>query len=114
MHTGSCHCGAVAFRVEGDFGRVIECNCSHCSRKGLLLGFVPREALHVDRGEATMTEYRFNKHVISHLFCATCGCQPFGLGTSPDGTPTAAINVRCLDDVALDAIERVAYDGRSA
>ena len=113
MHTGSCHCGAVSFRVDGDIDRVIECNCSHCSRKGLLLWFVPREALQVERGEAAMTEYRFNKHVIRHLFCATCGCQPFGLGSGPDGAPMAAINVRCVDDVDVAAIERVPYDGRS-
>jgi hypothetical protein len=113
MHTGSCHCGAVAFRVDGDFERVVECNCSHCSRKGLLLWFVPREALLIERGETSLTEYRFNRRVIQHLFCATCGCEPFGLGTAPDGKATAAINVRCLDDVDLAAVERVAYDGRS-
>jgi hypothetical protein len=79
----------------------------------LLLGFVPREALQVERGESSLTEYRFNKHVIQHLFCPTCGCQPFGLAAAPDGAPMAAINVRCLDDVDLDAIERVPFDGRS-
>jgi len=42
-HTGSCHCGQVSFEVEGDPQQVMECNCSHCSRKGYLLWFVPRE-----------------------------------------------------------------------
>ncbi|HET6587333.1 MAG TPA: GFA family protein, partial [Oleiagrimonas sp.] len=41
-HQGSCHCGRVAFEVEGDPEQLIECNCSHCSRKGYLLWFVPR------------------------------------------------------------------------
>jgi len=113
MHTGSCHCGTVAFRVDGSIGQVIECNCSHCNRKGLLLWFVPNEALFVDAGEASLTEYRFNKHVIQHLFCAACGCQPFGRGTGPDGKPMAAINVRCLEDVDLAALPRVPFDGRS-
>jgi hypothetical protein len=113
MHTGSCHCGAVAFEVDGEFERAIECNCSHCQRKGLLLWFVPREALRIGRGEGSMTEYRFNRHVIQHLFCPTCGCQPFGLGVAPDGQATAAINLRCLDGIDLTAVERVPYDGRS-
>ncbi|MGY3266027.1 GFA family protein [Lysobacter sp. HA35] len=113
MHTGSCHCGAIAYRVDGAIERVIECNCSYCSRKGLLLTFVPRDALHIERGEDASTEYRFNKHAIEHRFCATCGCQAFGFGTSPDGNATAAINVRCLDDVDLTTIERVPFDGRS-
>ena len=113
MHTGSCHCGAVAFRVEGELGPVVECNCSHCSRKGLLLWFLPREALHVERGEDAMTEYRFNKRVIEHRFCATCGCQPFAYGTAPDGQATAAINVRCLQGVDIASLQRIPYDGRS-
>ncbi|GAB1594622.1 GFA family protein [Lysobacter claricitrinus] len=113
MYTGSCHCGAVAFRVDGTIERVIECNCSHCSRKGMLLWFAPRDALHIERGEDVLTEYRFNKHVIQHLFCPTCGCQPFGRGTGPDGKPMAAINARCLEDVDLETIERVPFDGRS-
>lgn len=33
-YKGSCHCGAVAFEVEGEIGQVIDCNCSICSRKG--------------------------------------------------------------------------------
>ena len=42
MYSGSCHCGRIAFEVEGEFADVKECNCSHCSRKGYLLWFVPR------------------------------------------------------------------------
>ena len=113
MHTGSCHCGKVRFAVEGEIDQVIECNCSHCSRKGFLLWFVPRGALTVTAGDEAMTSYRFNKHVIDHRFCPTCGCQPFGLGRMPDGTETAAINVRCLEDVELDTLKRVPVDGRS-
>jgi hypothetical protein len=33
-HTGSCHCGAVAYEVDTDLEGLIECNCSHCYRKG--------------------------------------------------------------------------------
>ena len=32
-YKGGCHCGRVAFEVEGDLGQIIECNCSHCSKK---------------------------------------------------------------------------------
>ena len=113
MKTGSCHCGAVRFTVDGAPEQALECNCSHCSRKGFLLWFVPGSALQVTAGDGAMTEYRFNRHAIRHLFCPTCGCQPFGLGTMPDGTPTAAINLRCLEDFELDAVPRVPFDGRA-
>ena len=42
-YRGSCHCGKIAFEVEGTLEQVMECNCSLCSRRGYLLWFVPRE-----------------------------------------------------------------------
>ncbi|TDQ82483.1 hypothetical protein A8950_2306 [Dongia mobilis] len=113
MHKGSCHCGAIRFTVDGDFDQAIECNCSHCSRKGYLLFFVPRDKLRLASPEATLATYRFNRHVIDHHFCPTCGCAPFGFGTGPDGSATAAVNIRCLEGVDLASVNRVPYDGRS-
>ena len=110
---GSCHCGRIAYDVEGELDQAIECNCSHCSRKGYLLWFVPREQLALATPEQDMATYTFNKHVIEHRFCLHCGCAPFGLGTAPDGKAMAAINVRCLEGVELDGLERVPADGRS-
>ena len=110
-HTGSCHCGKVRYTVEGEIGDVLECNCSHCSRKGFLLWFVPRATLKIE-GKPALTSYFFNKHVIEHTFCPTCGTQPFGYGKGRDGAETAAINVRCLEDVDLASVKRVPFDGR--
>ena len=112
MKSGSCHCGAVRFSVDGEIDKAIECNCSHCSRKGFLLWFVPRDALQVTAGDDRLTTYTFNRHAIQHRFCAVCGVQPFELGSMPDGTSMAAINIRALDDVDLDAVPRVAVNGR--
>jgi len=60
-HKGSCHCGRIAFEVEGDIAQVMECNCSHCSRKGYLLWFVPRESLRLATPESALATYMFNK-----------------------------------------------------
>jgi hypothetical protein len=114
MASGSCHCGRVAFEVEGEPGPVLECNCSHCQRKGFLLWFVGRDQLKVTQGEETLSTYLFNKHVIQHKFCPNCGVQPFGFGTDPKtGNATAAINVRTLKGIDLGALQRIPYDGRS-
>ena len=51
-YRGSCHCGRVAFEVDGELGTVMECNCSHCSRKGYLLWFVPRDSFRPGKPEA--------------------------------------------------------------
>ena len=113
-YAGGCHCGAVRFTCTADLSTVIECNCSHCSKKGLLLVFTPREQFQLTSGEDKLTEYRFNKRVIAHQFCKVCGVQPFAFAKDPKGVDTAAINVRCVDGVDLTTLNRVPYDGASA
>lgn len=112
-HTGGCHCGKVRFEVESDLGSVISCNCSHCQIKGLVLTFTPADKFALLSGEDALTEYRFNKHVIEHLFCNTCGVQPFGRGAAPDGAATVAVNVRCLDNVDIGTLTVTPFDGKS-
>src|SRR5436853_445747 len=63
-YTGGCHCDGIKFEVEGDFREGLECNCSICSRKGSLLGFVPQEKLRMLTPKGAMGTYTFNKHVI--------------------------------------------------
>jgi hypothetical protein len=72
-YKGSCHCGKVVFEVEGELQGAMACNCSMCSRKGSLLWFVPREQLTVLTPEKDIGTYTFNKHLIKHRFCQTCG-----------------------------------------
>lgn len=112
-HKGSCHCGAVTFDVTADVTKAIECNCSHCSRKGFILAFVPAEAFTLKSGSENLTEYRFNKKQIAHLFCKTCGVQCFGRGTSPDGKETVAVNVRCLPDIDTTTLTITKVDGKN-
>ncbi|MGQ0444260.1 MAG: GFA family protein [Beijerinckiaceae bacterium] len=113
LQKGSCHCGRIAFEVDGDVSQVMECNCSHCSRKGYLLWFVARQQLKLDTPEANLSTYMFNQHVIKHHFCGVCGCAPFGFGTDPKGQETAAVNVRCLPNLDRSKLEVAQYDGRS-
>ena len=90
---GSCHCGAVAFEVEGELQQVADCNCSICSRKGALLWFVPRDKLRLLTSEDALTTYKFGKERISHRFCSRCGIHPFGEGSDPSGKAMAERSV---------------------
>lgn len=112
-YKGSCHCGNVAFEVEGEIKGGVACNCSICSRKASLLWFVPIEQLHLLTPEDNAGSYMFNKHVINHRFCKTCGMHPYAVGTDPKGNRMAAINLRCLEDLDLAAIPVQHYDGRA-
>jgi hypothetical protein len=113
IYKGSCHCGKLSFEAEGDLKGAMACNCSMCSRKGSLLWFVPRNNFRLLSGESDMSTYAFNKHVIEHRFCRTCGIHPFAEGVDPKGHQIAAINIRCLDGIDLEKIPVQHFDGRS-
>jgi len=104
LYQGSCHCGAVAFEVDGEIDAALACNCSMCRRRGSLLWFVARDQFRLRTPEEAAATYTFNKHVIKHRFCATCGIHPYGEGVDPKGNAMAAINLRCVDGIDLDQV----------
>lgn len=113
MYTGGCHCGRVRYQVTMELDSVLSCNCSICSKLGLLLAFVPQSQFTLLSGESDLTEYRFNKKTISHLFCSTCGVESFAKGAMPDGTEMRAINVRCLEGVDTGMLSITPVDGKN-
>jgi len=112
-YKGSCHCGKIAFEVEGELTGAAACNCSICSRKGALLWAVPRNKLRLLTSEEGIGTYTFNKHVIEHRFCSKCGIHPYAEDVDSKGDRTAYINIRCLEDVELTSIAIQDFDGRS-
>lgn len=113
IYKGSCHCGNVAFEAEGELGEVMDCNCSICSRKSALLWFLPRERFRLLTPEENLSTYTFNKHIIKHRFCSTCGIHPFGEGEMPSGEKMVAVNARCLEGVDTASLSVNSFDGRS-
>jgi hypothetical protein len=112
-YTGSCHCGQVAYEADTDLGMVVSCNCSICRKRGALLTFVPEDNFRLKSGGEALTDYLFNKKVVHHMFCPTCGVGAFARGIRPDGAKMIALNVRCLDGVDLDALKVRKFDGAS-
>ncbi len=112
-YKGGCHCGKVQYEAQTDLSRVIECNCSHCEKKGLLLAFIPAEQFKLISGEESLIDYQFNKKMIHHLFCNTCGVQSFGRGKNKEGKDTVSLNVRCLEGLDLKTLTTTPFDGKS-
>ena len=112
-HSGGCHCGTVRYEVEIDLAGVLACNCSICTKHGFLWSFVPEAQFTLLSGGEGLTEYRFHKHVVHHLFCATCGVESFARGKMPDGSDVVALNVRCFDDIDIGSLTLTPVDGRS-
>jgi len=113
VHKGSCHCGGIAFEVEGEITGGVTCNCSICQRKGAVMWFVTHDQFKLKTPETAMSTYTFNKHVINHRFCPTCGMHPFGEGTAPGGKRMLFVNLRCVEDIDLDAVPVKSFNGRA-
>jgi hypothetical protein len=111
-YTGKCHCGAVRYEAEADLSTVIECNCSYCAMKGLILAFTPAEQVTLLTPDAALTEYQFNKKHIHHMFCPVCGVQPFSHGNNSEGVATYALNVRCIEGIDLAALNPKPVNGK--
>ena len=75
-HKGSCHCGRVAFEVEGTLERAMACNCSICERKGSLLWFVPHDKFRLLTPEGTRAPTRSTKASSSIASARTAACIP--------------------------------------
>jgi hypothetical protein len=110
-YEGGCHCGAVRFRVRATLDDVSECNCSMCTKKGILHLIVTPEQFELVQGGDALTTYRFNTGIAKHTFCRHCGIHPFYVPRSdPDKID---VNARCLDGVDPATFTLRHFDGRN-
>jgi len=110
-YKGSCHCGKTKFDVEGELKQVLSCNCSICRRTGALLWGMPADRFHLTTPDSNLKTYEFNRHVIKHRFCTTCGIDPFSEGVDKSGNKMVAVNVRCLEGVDLEKLDVKSFNG---
>jgi hypothetical protein len=110
---GSCHCGAVAYEVEGELEMALSCNCSICSKKGALLWAVPRASLRLKGPDGNAGRYTFNRHALVHRFCTNCGIHPYAEDAGEDEARSAYVNIRCLEGVDPNGVEKMEFDGRA-
>ncbi|MCU7843131.1 MAG: GFA family protein [Candidatus Thiodiazotropha sp. (ex Monitilora ramsayi)] len=110
---GSCHCGRITFSITTSIDKVVECNCSICSKKGTLHHRVAPEQFSLLEVTESLSLYQFDTKEAKHYFCKECGIHPF---SNPRAEPNMySINVRCLDDFNLEKeeYETVKFDGRN-
>ena len=114
LYRGSCHCGRIAFEVEGELEGAVACNCSICAKRGSLLWAVPHDKLHLSAAPEDLGSYGFNRHVFAHRFCKTCGIHTHAEDAAPKAERSAYINIRCLEGLDLAGLPVIEFDGRSA
>ena len=76
-YDGTCHCGAVSFRVEWQIDELTTCDCSLCVARNALMAKVPETALTILGGEDVLTLYQWNTRRAKHYFCSKCGIYVF-------------------------------------
>jgi hypothetical protein len=79
-----------------------------------LLHFIPASQFTLKTPRENLGTYKFNKHLLSHHFCLSCGISPFTEGTDPKGNQMVAINVRCVEGVDPHRLEVKFFNGRDA
>lgn len=112
-YQGGCHCGAVRFelRLPEPISWLLECNCSVCSKKGILHTPVEDDQFTLLSGTDDLVLYQFHSNAARHWFCRTCGIHTHGRPRSAPHRYT--VNARCLDDIGAirPAITMRYYDG---
>lgn len=115
VYEGGCHCGGLQVRVTkaAPITTLIDCNCSICTKKGVLHAPVEDAELEVTKGAETAVTYRFGSGAAQHNYCPDCGIHVFG---RPRNSPDRfSVNARCLDDfrTILASAEVIAFDGQN-
>jgi hypothetical protein len=109
MLIGSCHCGAVRFRVDHSITELTTCDCSLCVKRNAVMVKVPQMALTVLEGEDLLTMYQWNTRRAKHYFCSRCGIYVFHRKRAvPDHF---AINVFCLENFDVTSLPVRATEG---
>jgi hypothetical protein len=116
---GSCHCGRIAFEIDGEVPpQLTRCTCTFCSKRGALLAYYTPAQFRLTQAEALGT-YRWNTRMVAHHFCSECGIAThsdspaFEHDGSWDGaTRRFAVNARLFDDFDADNAAVEVIDGR--
>jgi hypothetical protein len=109
LFAGSCHCGAVRFRLDAPIAELTTCDCSLCVKRNAVMAKAPEENLTVLEGAAMLTLYEWNTRVAKHYFCRRCGIYVFHRKRSaPDHF---GINVFCLEGFDAASVPVRATEG---
>jgi hypothetical protein len=112
--SGSCHCGAVRFRVAADLDKGgSRCNCSICTKVSQLGGIVKPEAFQLVSSEEHLSSYEWASRTSTRYLCKHCGVHCFARGNLPQlGGAYVSVNYNCLDGVELSDLNVIYWDGR--
>ena len=112
-HTGGCHCGDVRYEVMVDAGTASGCNCSVCTKLGVLGAVVKPEAFKLLSEDSKLASYSRAPEIANRFFCAKCHVHCFGKGhLDVLGGDFVSVNLNTLDDFDPSQARMIYWDGR--
>ena len=73
--TGSCHCGTVTLRLAEKPDYLFDCNCSLCSKHGVLWGYFNPEQVSISGETKAYARVDREEPAVNIHFCGRCGCS---------------------------------------
>ena len=118
---GSCHCGNVSFKIDGEIpNQLTRCTCSFCSKRGALYAYYQPDQFDYSASGESDGIYRWNTQMVAHHFCSNCGIPTFS--DSPafelDGswdkkTRRIGVNARLFDGFDAATAPVAVIDGKN-
>ncbi|KAI1179752.1 hypothetical protein F4777DRAFT_398003 [Nemania sp. FL0916] len=115
-YSAGCHCGYIKFKFtlspSLDEYKVMQCNCSGCTRFGYLLAYPEaKDVIWENGGRERCSNYRFNTKQKDQMFCPKCGAS-LGIDFREVFTPHRyGISVRTIYGIDLDKLVYKKGDG---
>ena len=112
MIEGSCLCGAVHWRFEGQPESATACNCTACRRYGVLWAY-GYEGEGITVSGATRAYSSQPKPSLGFHFCETCGCVAYwrAVFVGQDGRRRIAVSLRLAEPDAVADVPIEHFDG---
>ena len=113
LHTGSCLCSAVKFKLEGEFKKFFLCHCSRCRKTSGTAHcanlFAPGATLTWLSGEDKLSFYRLENTNFARTFCSVCGsnvptdAKTRGLVVVPAGSLDTKVDLAPQAHIFMDS-----------
>ena len=112
----SCHCGAVKFKLATTPTDLTECNCTFCSKRGLLIAYYKPEQVNLIQPQNS-TVCANNDSSNQHHHCSVCENWVYNIMETSwnedftPGGPKISVNARLFEDFDLTSLPLNKIDG---
>lgn len=110
-----CHCGATKLVIKANPDSLTECNCTFCSKHGVLWAYYDPEEVVLESVGNTVV--RGEEGSPQHHFCSICHCLSYyyqahaWTDDGSPGKPFVGVNARLFESIDLASLPLKKVDG---